>query len=194
MIAHVTGTVAHVSTMAAVIDVGGVGLSVLATPGTLAGLRTGQSATLHTQLVVREDSLTLFGFASAAEKGTFETLQSVQGVGPKMALAMLAVLSPSELASAVAAGDKAALERVPGVGAKVASRLLLELGGKLVLDGGAQGPADGRSQVVDALVGLGWNAKAAAKAVDDVTPDAVAEEDVAATLRAALQMLGGSRG
>ncbi|MGC4174087.1 Holliday junction branch migration protein RuvA [Demequina sp.] len=194
MIAQLTGSVAHVGATSAVIDVNGVGMLVLCTPATLAGIRTGQQVTLHTQLVVREDSLTLFGFATASERDAFETLQSVQGVGPKLALAMLAVHAPDQLAAAVAAGDRSALERVPGVGAKVASRLLLELGGKLVIDATAPTSAgDARGQVVDALVSLGWNAKAAASAVDAVADGPVAEADVASTLRAALQKLGGQR-
>ena len=194
MIAQVTGTAAHVSTTSAVIDVNGVGMLVQCTPGTLAGIRHGQQVTLHTQLIVREDSLTLYGFGTAAERDAFETLQSVQGVGPKLALAMLAVHPPEQLAAAVAAGDRAALERVPGVGAKVAARLLLELGGKLVVDATPTAAGDARDQVIDALVSLGWNAKAAQAAVDAVADGPIASDDVPATLRAALQRLGGQRG
>lgn len=193
MIAQLTGTAVHVGATSAIVDVNGVGMLVQCTPGTLAGIRHGQTVTLHTQLVVREDSLTLFGFGSSGERDAFETLQSVQGVGPRLALAMLAVHPPQQLAAAVAAGDRAALERVPGVGAKVASRLLLELGGKLVLDAPAAPAGDARGQVVDALVSLGWNAKAASSAVDAVADGPVAEADVAPTLRAALQRLGGTR-
>ena len=194
MISQLTGVAARVSATSAVVDVNGVGMLVLCTPATLAGIRHGQSVTLHTHLVVREDSLTLFGFASAGERDTFETLQSVQGVGPKLALAMLAVHPPEQLAAAVAAGDRAALERVPGVGAKVAARLLLELGGKLVVDAAPAAVGDARDQVTDALVSLGWNAKAAQSAVDAVTEGPIGESDVPATLRAALQRLGGARG
>jgi len=193
VIAQLTGTAVHVGATSAIVDVNGVGMLVQCTPGTLAGIRHGQTVTLHTQLVVREDSLTLFGFGSSGERDAFETLQSVQGVGPKLALAMLAVHPPQQLAAAVAAGDRAALERVPGVGAKVASRLLLELGGKLVLDAPTAPAGDARGQVVDALVSLGWNAKAASSAVDAVADGPVAEADVAPTLRAALQRLGGTR-
>jgi Holliday junction DNA helicase RuvA len=194
VIAQLTGTVVHVGATSAVVDVNGVGMHVQCTPGTLADIRHGQTVTLHTQLIVREDSLTLFGFGTAGERDTFETLQSVQGVGPKLALAMLAVHPPQQLAAAVAAGDRAALERVPGVGAKVASRLLLELGGRLVLDAPSAPAGDSRGQVVDALVSLGWNAKAASAAVDAVANGPVTEADVAPTLRAALQKLGGARG
>jgi len=194
VIAQLSGTAVRVGVASAVIDVNGVGMLVQCTPGTLAGIRTGQQVILHTQLIVREDSLTLFGFGTTAERDAFETLQSVQGVGPKLALAMLAVHPPEQLAAAVAAGDRSALERVPGVGAKVAARLLLELGGKLVIDTAPAHAGDARGQVVDALVSLGWNAKAAGTAVDAVVDGPVAEAEVASTLRAALQRLGGQRG
>lgn len=198
MIAQLAGTVLHVTASAVVIEVGGVGLHVQSTPSTLADLRPGQQARLFTHLVVREDSLTLFGFGSMTERDTFVALQSVQGVGPRLALAMLAVHSPQSLTVAVHAGDRSALEQVPGVGAKVAARLLLELGGKLTLpaseDGAPASAGDGRGQVHEALVGLGWNAKAATKAVERVSDGPIAEADVATVLRAALQTLGGSRG
>jgi Holliday junction DNA helicase RuvA len=195
MIALIVGEVAHVGVSAAVIEVGGVGMRVEATPGTLAELRVGQSARLHTTLVVREESLTLFGFGAQGERDTFETLQSVQGVGPRLALAMLAVHSPQSLAAAVASGDRKALEQVPGVGAKVAARLLLELGGKLDLSAtGGSVAVDARGQVEEALVGLGWNAKVAAKAIDGVVDGPVTQADVPDVLRRALQALGGTRG
>ena len=194
MISQLTGVAARVSATSVVVDVNGVGMLVLCTPGTLAGIRHNQPVTLHTQLIVREDSLTLYGFGTAGERDAFETLQSVQGVGPKLALAMLAVHPPEQLAASVAAGDRAALERVPGVGAKVAARLLLELGGKLVVDAAPAAAGDARDQVTDALVSLGWNAKAARAAVDAVADGPVEPADVPATLRAALQRLGGSRG
>ncbi|WP_062520584.1 Holliday junction branch migration protein RuvA [Demequina silvatica] len=196
MIAQLRGTVAHAGTTALVLDVAGVGYRVLATPAALAELRTGQDATLHTHLVVREDSMTLFGFLSAGERDTFEQLQSVQGVGAKLALAMLAVHSPEALAGAVAAGDQKALTKVPGIGPKVASRLLLELGGKLVLPEDAPGApaADARGEVVEALVGLGYPVKQAQAAVDAVAPDPLAADGTGTALRAALKHLGGTRG
>jgi len=197
VIAQLAGTVVHVGASAAVIEVGGMGLHVLSTPSTLAELRVGSVARLHTHLVVREDSLTLYGFGAASERDTFVALQNVQGVGPRLALAMLAVHSPRDLTAAVQAGDRAALEKVPGVGAKVAARLLLELGGKLVMpetDGSPARAGDARDQVAEALVGLGWNAKAAAKAVEGVTDGPIDDSAVPDTLRAALQSLGGSRG
>lgn len=197
MIAQLTGTVIHVGASALVLDVGGVGYRILATPATLATLHVRQEVSLATHLVVREDALTLFGFEHTHERDMFETLQSVQGVGPRLALALLAVHAPRSLVSVIAAGDVKALQRVPGVGAKVAARLLLELGGKLTLPEGADAPhvgADARDQVSDALVALGWQTKAAAAAVDKVAPGPIQDEDVPATLRAALQTLGGSRG
>lgn len=198
VISQLTGTVLSVGASAVVLDVAGVGYRLLSTPATLTGLRAGQDASLATHLVVREDSLTLFGFESGHERDMFETLQSVQGVGPRLALALLSVLDPHALATAVAAGDRKALERVPGVGAKVAARLLLELGGKLVLPEGtapvSKAVPDSREQVVDALVSLGWQARAAAAAVDAASPGPVTPEAVPLVLRAALQSLGGPRG
>ena len=197
MIAQLAGTVLSVGAATTVIEVGGMGVDVRSTPATLSELRVRQSARLYTHLVVREDSLTLYGFSGESERDTFVTLQNVQGVGPRLALAMLAVHSPHSLTVAVHAGDRAALEQVPGVGAKVASRLLLELGGKLAMPDEGGEPArrgDARDDVQEALVGLGWNSKAASKAVAEVTDGPIAESEVPGTLRAALQTLGGSRG
>ncbi|GAA4727630.1 Holliday junction branch migration protein RuvA [Isoptericola chiayiensis] len=205
MIATLRGTVAQVSLDRAVLDVGGVGYLVLATPATLAGLRVGDEAHLHTTLVVREDSMTLYGFAEDAEREVFETAQSVSGVGPRIALAMLAVLTPSALRRAVADEDTAALRRVPGIGAKSAQRIVLELSGRLGEPGhddgapaGSGAPADERGQVVEALVGLGWPAKVAEGAVDKALAETGAEVVTAAavptTLRAALRQLGPQRG
>ena len=198
MISQLTGTVLSAGASAVVLDVAGVGYRMLATPATLGGLHVGQYASLATHLVVREDSMTLFGFEDAHERDVFETLQSVQGVGPRLALAMLSVLDPHALATAIAAGDRKALEKVPGVGAKVAARLLLELGGKLTLPEGEVPPtsrvADAREQVSDALISLGWQPKAAMAAVESVAPQPITAAEVPATLRSALQSLGGTRG
>ncbi|AEE46160.1 Holliday junction branch migration protein RuvA [Cellulomonas fimi] len=204
MIASVRGTVLAVRLDSAVVEVGGVGMLVQATPATLAGLRVGAQATLATSLVVREDSLTLFGFADADEREVFEVVQTVSGVGPRLALAMLAVHTPDGLRRAVAGEDLAALMRVPGIGRKGAQRIVLELGDRLGAPSGAGAPAtssaasdDRRDQVVEALVGLGWNAKAAGDAVSAVLQDApgpVAADEVAGVLRAALRTLGGGHG
>ncbi|MCB2175916.1 MAG: Holliday junction branch migration protein RuvA [Actinomycetales bacterium] len=197
MIATVDGRVAAVRLDAAVLEVGGVGLLVHATPATLAGLRLGERARLATSMVVREDSLTLFGFADEDERDVFEQVQTVSGIGPRLALAMLAVHSPDGLRTAVATEDLAALQRVPGIGRKGAQRLVLELADRLGAPVAASAPAaataDRRGEVVEALVGLGWAQKVAQQAVDAVTPDGEPVGDVAEVLRAALRGLGGGR-
>lgn len=200
MIASLTGTVTAVRLDSVVLDVGGVGMAVQATPATLAGLRVGATARLATTLVVREDSLTLFGFADDDERAVFETLQTVSGIGPRLALAMLAVHPPDGLRRAVATEDLAALQRVPGIGRKGAQRLVLELADRLgaptdVVGAAApgRGVADHRPEVVEALVGLGWSARAAQDAIDAVAPEPVAAAGVGDVLRAALRTLGGGR-
>jgi Holliday junction DNA helicase RuvA len=204
MIATVRGTVTAISLDSAVIEVGGVGILLHAAPGTLAELVLGQPARLSTSLVVREDSLTLYGFLTDDERSTFETVQTVSGIGPRLALAMLAVLAPDGLRRAVASDDLVALTRVPGVGRKGAQRLALELKDRLgppslpteQAEPIAPAGADGRPQVRDALVGLGWSVKAADEALDQVLADmsapdgAGAAPDVAGLLRAALRQLG----
>lgn len=197
MIAHVRGRVAEVTLSGAVVEVGGVGLEVMCTPGTLAGLRTGSEATVPTSLVVREDSLTLFGFADADERDVFELVQTASGVGPKLAQAMLAVLSPDELRTAVAGDDTKTLTKVPGIGQKGAQRIVLELKDRIGAPTGANSetaPTDvsatWRSQVHQGLVGLGWSAKDADGAVEAVAPTAAeGETDIATLLRAALRTL-----
>ncbi|NAZ83904.1 Holliday junction branch migration protein RuvA [Kineococcus sp. R8] len=200
MIASVRGTVVSVRLDSAVVEVGGVGMLVQATPATLASLRVGEEAALATSLVVREDSLTLFGFADADEREVFEVVQTVSGVGPRLALAMLAVHRPDGLRAAVAGEDQTALMRVPGIGRKGAQRLILELGDRLGAPSGPLAaevapppdPADvRRQQVVDALVGLGYPVKQAGDAVDAVLADGAADADVAGALRAALRALSG---
>ena len=205
MIASINGTVLSVRLDAAVLAVGGVGLLVQATPTTLAGLRVGSTASLSTTLVVREDSLTLYGFADDDERDVFEVVQTVSGVGPRLALAMLAVHTPDGLRRAVADEDLAALQRVPGIGRKGAQRIVLELGDRLgapaartgtTAAGPSAAPGDRREQVVEALVGLGWQAKTAQDAVTSVlegSTEPLAGEDVAGVLRAALRTLGGAR-
>jgi Holliday junction DNA helicase RuvA len=187
MIAHVDGTVSAVAPDGAVIDVGGVGLLVQCTPGTLAGLRTGERARVATSLVVREDALTLYGFAAEDERNTFELLQTASGVGPRLALAMLAVFSPDALRRAVATEDLAALTTVPGVGRKGAQRIVLELAGRLgspgdipvsgpaaAGHGGGARAASWRDQVRAGLVSLGWQARDADQAIAAVEPELLA--------------------
>jgi Holliday junction DNA helicase RuvA len=197
VIAFVRGTVSDLTLSSAVIEVGGVGLELMCTPNTLATLRPGSEATLPTSMVVREDSLTLFGFLDDDEKACFELLQTASGVGPKLAQAMLAVLSPDDLRSAVAAEDVKTLTRVPGIGQKGAQRIILELKDRLGMPVGSHNgvarvgaaAAPWRAQVHQGLVGLGWSAREADKALDEVAPTNDTEPDVGALLRAALQTL-----
>ena len=206
MIATVRGPVLDVGLDRVVVEVGGVGLLVHVTPATAAALRLGAEAQLATSLVVREDSLTLYGFADADGRSVFETVQTVSGVGPRLALAMLAVHSPDSIRAAIVGGDVPALMKVPGIGKKGAERLVLELRDKMGMPPGAPGAAgaggsssgDGepawRAQVQQALVGLGWNVKQADDAVSAVADEipAGAAADVSAVLRAALQRLARS--
>ncbi|WP_269854927.1 Holliday junction branch migration protein RuvA [Streptomyces sp. RPT161] len=204
MIAFVSGPVAALSPDTAVVEVGGVGMSVQCTPGTLAALRLGEPARLATSLVVREDSLTLYGFADDDERQVFELLQTASGVGPRLAQAMLAVHSPDALRLAVATDDEKALTAVPGIGKKGAQRLLLELkdrlgapvGGGTVPAPAAAAPASWRDQLHAALVGLGYQPRQADEAVAAVAPEAEAEggtPNVSALLRSALKTLNRAR-
>jgi Holliday junction DNA helicase RuvA len=210
VISHLDGLVCAIAPEGAVIEVGGVGLLVQATPGTLAALRTGERARLATSLVVREDALTLYGFASDDERDVFELVQTASGVGPRLALAMLASFSPDGLRQAIAAEDVSALTRVPGIGRKGAQRIVLELAGRLgspAGPAGVMGPlpgggpaADGaglwRDQVRAGLVNLGWPARDAEQAIAAVAADLAvspagtdATVDVSVALRAALRKL-----
>ncbi|MEU6081313.1 Holliday junction branch migration protein RuvA [Streptomyces sp. NPDC047108] len=204
MIAFVSGSVAALAPDTAVVEVGGVGLAVQCTPDTLSGLRLGQPARLATSLVVREDSLTLYGFADDDERQTFELLQTASGVGPRLAQAMLAVHSPDALRRAVATGDEKALTAVPGIGKKGAQKLLLELKDRLGAPTGAvqaaapaAGAAGWRDQLHTALVGLGYAPREADDAVTAVAPQAEAGDGppppVSQLLRAALQTLNRAR-
>ncbi|SNS62192.1 Holliday junction DNA helicase subunit RuvA [Geodermatophilus saharensis] len=211
MIASVNGRVAAVGPEGAVVEVGGVGLAVQCTPGTIARLTVGEQARLATSLVVREDSLTLYGFADDDERQLFELLQTANGVGPRLAQAVLAIHPPREVRRAVSMADVKALMQVPGIGKKGAERLILELRDRLgsttsdtQLDGpmpaGGGAPvapvAPWRDQLTAALVGLGWSGREADTAVTALAP--VADEqltgtgrvDVALLLRQALQLLG----
>ena len=143
MISHLAGTVTAIAPEGAVIEVGGVGLLVQCTPGTLATLRHGEPARVATSLVVREDALTLFGFTTDDERDVFVLLQTASGVGPRLALAMLAVFTPDALRRAVLSEDVAALTRVPGIGRKGAQRIVLELAGRLGAPGSASPGAGG---------------------------------------------------
>jgi holliday junction DNA helicase RuvA len=210
MIASVSGRVAAVSPDGAVVEVGGIGLAVQCTPGTIARLQVGENARLSTSLIVREDSLTLYGFADDDERQLFELLQTANGVGPRLAQAVLAIHPPREVRRAVSTADVKALMQVPGIGKKGAERLILELRdrlGSITSDTTLDGPAVAglpsvtpvapwRDQLTSALVGLGWSTKEAEVAVLQLAP--VADEQIVATgsvevavlLRQALQLLG----
>ena len=211
MIASVHGRVAAVAPDGAVVEVGGIGLSVQCTPGTIARLQVGESARLSTSLIVREDSLTLYGFADDDERQLFELLQTANGVGPRLAQAVLAIHPPREVRRAVSMADVKALMQVPGIGKKGAERLILELRDRLgsttsdtLLDAPAAGlpsvtpVAPWRDQLTAALMSLGWSIKEAEGAVLQLAP--VADEQIVATgsvevavlLRQALQLLGRS--
>lgn len=195
MISSLEGEVVHIALDSLELSVNGVGYRILTTPTTLASVRLGSTQRLATTLVVREDSLTLFGFLTREEREMYETLQTVSGVGPKLALAMLAVLEPDDLRRAVDSEDTATLQRVPGVGPKSAKRLVLELHGKLGAPATPATPAAPTSganeEVLEALVGLGWNGRVAQKALEDVLSQPEPPTAAAALLRAALLKLGG---
>ncbi|GAB3285189.1 Holliday junction branch migration protein RuvA [Sinomonas notoginsengisoli] len=206
MISFLRGPVAHVGLSTGVVDVNGAGLAFWATPQTLAGLRVGEDATVHTSLVVREDSLTLFGFADPQEREVFEVLLGVSGVGPRLALAVLAVHSPEAVRVAAHTEDAKAFTKVPGIGPKVAARLVLELKGKLVPLGtegvaaqsSAATEAPWKAQVVAAMSSLGWSEKDAAASIEAAmadSPELTASGTVPEILRATLRWLGqGARG
>lgn len=205
MIASVRGAVLDLTADVAVIEVGGLGLTVQCTPPTLATLRRGDYATVHTSLIVREDSLTLYGFADADERGVFEIVQTVSGVGPRLAQAIVAALRPDALRQLVATDDVNALTQVPGIGKKGAQRLVLELKDKLGAPSGRVGTeshanglssiddgASWRPQVHAALVGLGWSAREAESAVSIVADEHgedAASTDVGVLLKTALRSM-----
>ncbi|GAB1641691.1 Holliday junction branch migration protein RuvA [Krasilnikovia sp. MM14-A1259] len=200
MIASVRGVVATIAPDSAVIEVGGVGLAVQCAPGTLAGLKAGSEARLATSLVVREDSLTLYGFADDDEKRLFELLQTASGVGPRLAQAVLAVHAPDAVRRAVSGGDIAALTRVPGIGKKGAERLVLELRDRIGVVAGPESATGGvlrgdwQEQVRQGVVALGWSAAQADQAVTAVGESLDGEvPPVPVLLRQAIRLLGRAR-
>lgn len=200
MISSLNGVVAAATLDSVVVEVGGVGLAVHTTPATASKARVGETMRLATSLVVREDSLTLFGFASDDEKKLFELVQTVSGVGPRLALAILAVHDPASLSTAISSGNVTALTKVPGIGKKGAERIVLELRDKVASLGAGEGAlplmpsatsSGADSQVLDALTGLGWNTKQAEAALAKISK--LPEADGATTpvlLRLALRELG----
>ena len=200
MIASIRGRVAAIAPDSAVIEVGGVGLSVQCAPGTLAGLKAGVEARLATSLVVREDSLTLYGFADDDEKQLFELLQTASGVGPRLAQAVLAVHQPDSVRRAISSGDIATLTRVPGIGKKGAERLVLELRDRIgpvyAASDGAAGVLIGewQDQVRQGVLALGWSAALADQAVSAVAETVDGEvPPVPILLRQAIRQLGRTR-
>lgn len=204
MIASVRGRVTSVAPDGAVVEVGGVGLAVVCTPHTLAALRVGEEARLATSLIVREDSLTLYGFADDDARSLFELLQTASGVGPRLAQAVLAVHPPDVVRRAIATGDLNTLTRVPGIGKKGAERLVLELRDRIGTVGSGGGgeslslPVAGISwadQVRQALVGLGWTSGQADQAVSVVSAELNGDPvpGVPLLLKRAIQVLGRTR-
>ncbi|WP_412100629.1 Holliday junction branch migration protein RuvA [Corynebacterium aurimucosum] len=202
MIASLRGTVLDIQLDHAVLECAGVGYKVLATPAMLGTLQRGEEARVMTTLVVKEDSMTLYGFTSQDDRDMFHVLQTVSGLGPKLALAALSVMSAGDLAQAIAGEEAARLQKIPGVGKRVAQRLILELKDKVK----AFAPTEGADlsaavpaaagpvveDVVEALIGLGFTDKMARPVVESV----VAEQPDAVTpvvLRAALSQLGAKK-
>ncbi|MGV2903484.1 Holliday junction branch migration protein RuvA [Microbacterium sp. AGC62] len=201
MISSLHGVVLHATSDQVVIDVGGVGFAV-AVPADVAHTATvGEKLLLHTSLIVREDSLSLFGFADRSELEIFGLLISVTGVGPKSALGVLSHLTGDQIAEAVTAEDDAPFRRVSGIGPKTAKLIVLQLAGKVqaiaapsrpVMSGGT----DVVTQVAAALVGLGWSEKVAAEAAAQTASEATEAEraTVALLLRRTLALLGPAQG
>jgi len=202
VISSVRGPVLSALGGVVVIEVGGVGLALQVTPATALSVRIGDEARLATTLIVREDSLTLYGFPTAEELAVFELLVGVTGVGPKSALGVLAVLTPNQIALAVQAEDDAVFRKVSGIGPKTAKLIVLSLAGKVAVTSGAPsaarpaGTTGVAATVQAALIGLGWSERVAAQAVDETLSDSSgtdasgAEPGVATVLRLALARLG----
>ncbi|MDG3011349.1 Holliday junction branch migration protein RuvA [Rhodococcus sp. D2-41] len=199
MIASIRGEVLDLALDHVVIEAAGVGYRINATPATIGGLSRGAEARLLTTMIVREDSMTLYGFADSESRALFALLQTVSGVGPKVAMAVLAVLEPEALTRALSEGDTAMLTRVPGIGKRSAERMVVELRDKVAVTapaagGVAQTSAFGpvRDQVVEALTGLGFPLKQAEQATEKVLADQPGAS-TSVTLRAALSLLGKTR-
>jgi Holliday junction DNA helicase RuvA len=197
VISSVRGPVLSALGNTVVIEVGGLGLALQVTPATALSVRLEDVVRLHSTLIVREDSLTLYGFHTVDELSVFELLVGVTGVGPKSALGVLAVLTPNQIALAVTAEDDSAFRKVSGIGPKTAKLIVLSLAGKVAVTSQAASPplsSVNRSvadSVIAALIGLGWSEKVAISAVDDTLKDSdAADSGVAAVLRLALARLG----
>ena len=178
MIAMLFGTIRALKLDQTVIDVNGVGYLIQITAKTSAQLSIGRDYQLFTSMVVREDSMTLYGFCENEERELFELVQTVSGIGPKVALAITAAMSIEDLASAVNTKDEHAIAAVPGIGKKGAQRLILELTGKVDFAHPASKTAgfSWRDQLVDALTGLGFARKQAEQAVNEISANRDAKE------------------
>lgn len=203
MISFVRGTVLHAQADQLVVDLGAVGVTVLCTPGTALSVRAGEHVELMTTMVVREDGWTLYGFVDPDERAVFERVQTVSGIGPRIALALLGTLTPDELRGAVAGADEVALTKVPGIGRKGAQRLILELADRLgpsttgipVDRAASAGAGGGWQQAVAAgLMSLGWSAKEADAGIAGIDPtlvgaatEASSGADIGLLLKAALR-------
>jgi Holliday junction DNA helicase RuvA len=197
MISSVRGNVLAIAGPAVIIEVGGVGLAIQVTPQHALSLRVGSEATLRTALIVREDDLSLYGFIDADELTTFDALRGVTGVGPKSAMGVLAAMGPGEIAQAIAREDDAAFRKVSGIGPKTAKLIVVSLAGKLTIAPATPAGSKAASQSIEqsvlvALVGLGWNERAASQAVDEAIAGATQaeRENVPVLLRLALTRLG----
>lgn len=188
MIAQIRGVVIHRSASELIVDLHGLGMRASCTPRALAAARLGAEVELHTSLVVREDAWQLFGFADSIERDAFQILLSVSGIGPRIAMAAVSTLEPDRLGAAIAAGDVALLTKIPGIGRKGAERMCVELRDKFA-GFAAAAPVGWQASVIDALVGLGWNAAQADSAVAKVAAEH-GEPEVSVALRSALQILG----
>jgi Holliday junction DNA helicase RuvA len=200
MISSVRGTVLAIAGPAVIIEVGGVGLAVQVTPQHALSLRVGSEASVRTALIVREDDLSLFGFVDADELTVFDALRGVTGVGPKSAMGVLAAMDPGQIATAVNAEDDAAFRKVSGIGPKTAKLIVVSLAGKLAISPTSNRSSTGKpssvsDSVLVALVGLGWNERAASQAVEEAVAGATESEreTVPALLRLALTRLGPSQ-
>ena len=197
MISSVRGNVLAIAGPAVIIEVGGVGLAIQVTPQHALSLRIGSEATLRTALIVREDDLSLYGFVDADELTVFDALRGVTGVGPKSAMGVLAAMSPGEIAQAIALDDDAAFRKVSGIGPKTAKLIVVSLAGKLAIAPSSNSTSKPSAQSIEqsvlvALVGLGWNERAASQAVDEAMAGATEaeRESVPTLLRLALTRLG----
>ncbi|CAB4629534.1 unannotated protein [freshwater metagenome] len=190
MIASLTGKVLASSNGQVVVDVHGVGYLVHTTTGKTPRLSVGATATFFTSLVVREDALTIFGFLTTDELDAFELLRSVNGVGPKSALAILAQLSVDKVSQAIADESDATFKAVSGIGAKTAKLIVLTLAGKMIAGGSASPEPRGFESAVSALVGLGWSERQARESVSKVKGTDLSDQDL---LKAALQLLSKAR-